>query len=295
MFKKILVPLDGSKLARQVFPYVVELARAYDSQVTLIGICEPEETEYREVCQLYIGGEAEQLGKEVGKNTVASIKVEVLLGESADEILNYAASNEIDLIVMASHGRSGIVPWSLGGTVTKVLHRVSIPLLVVRASESPTEPGKVGLFSKIFIPLDGSETSLKVLPWVVELTRKFESEVTLLEVISPGRHVHTIGGLDFVRFEDLDMSRMKERAQRYLGAAASGFAGTRARVKTEIIFGDAAREVANYIRKSDFSLVAMASHGHSQFERWFHGSISFKILQACERSVLMVSSSGVSK
>ena len=295
MFEKILVPLDGSKLARQVFPHVVSLARAYHSEVTLIGICEPEESEYGQVCRLYIGGEAEELKKELGEDTGASVKTQVVVGESAGQILKYANQNDIGLIIMASHGRSGIMPWSLGGTVTRVLHQVKMPLTIIRAKDKPDEMAGGGLFRKILVPLDGSQASLKVLPCVVEIARGFDCEVTLLQVISSGRHVHTVGGLDFVRFTDLDMSRMKDKAQSYLDGAKAGFEGTRAKVKAEFKFGDATREVINYIRKSDSSLIAMASHGHSRIERWFHDSISFKILQASEKSVLMISSLGASK
>ncbi len=295
MLKRILVPLDGSKLARQVFPHVVELARAYDSEVVLIGICKPEESQYGQVYRLYVGGEAERIRQEMGEDTKASVKTEVLVGESADEILSYANRNEVGLIVMASHGRSGILPWSLGSTVTRVLHRVGMPLVIVKVKGEPTGVDKAGLFSKILIPLDGSQASLRVLPCIVEITRKLESEVTLLQVVASGRHVHTIGGLDFVQFADLDMNKKKESAQKYLDAAGASFAGTKAKVKTEVRFGDIAREVVGYVRKSDFSLIALSSHGHSRIERWFHESVSFKILQASEKSVLIVSSLGGSK
>ena len=295
MLEKILVPLDGSKFAKQVFPHVVELAQAYDSEVVLIGICEPEESKYQEVFQRYIESEAEELRKRIEKRAKVSVKSEVLVGECADEIPDYADKNNISLIVMASHGRSGVIPGSLGSTVTKVLHQVNIPLIIVRAREEPLESEREGLFSKILVPLDGTEASARVLPFVIEITKKLPSEVTLLQVVASGKHVHTIGGLDFVRFTDLNINRMEENAQRYLDAAGAKFAGTKAKVKTEVRLGDAAREVIGYVHQSDFSLIAMASHGYSRIERWFHESISFKILQASEKPVLIVSSLGAPK
>jgi nucleotide-binding universal stress UspA family protein len=53
MFERILLPLDGSKIAEQVFPFVVELANAFSSEVICAGICEPEESEQANACQLY--------------------------------------------------------------------------------------------------------------------------------------------------------------------------------------------------------------------------------------------------
>jgi len=295
MFNRILIPLDGSKLARQVFPHAVELARAFGSEVVLIGVCEPEESEYGQACRLYIGSEAEQFKKDVGEDSKVSVKTEVLVGKSAEAILDYAGKNDIDLLIMASHGRSGIMPWSLGSTVTKVLHRVDIPLVIARAKETPTESDKVGLFSKILIPLDGSDTSLVVLSLVAELTQKITSEVTLFQAISSGKHVHTIGGLDYVRFADFDVNSMKESARKYLDRLAEKFAGTRAKVKTEVRVGDVAHEIIKYATEGSYSLITILSHGHSGIERFVHGSVSYKILQASEKSVLIVPPSGAKK
>ena len=284
MYEKILVPLDGSKLAEQAFPYVAELAKAFVSEVTIIGVCEPEEKESGQACRLYVGNEAEILKNTVGDS--AQFKTVVLEGKAAEQILNYARENAISLIIMTSHGRSGIMPWSLGSTVNRVLQRVGVPLLVVRAKEHPTATPK-GLFNRILVPLDDSESSLEVLPHVAEVAKKLQSEVILLHVVETGRHVHTIGGLNFVPYKDQDMNTLKAKAKEYLEKARTKLAGVKT-VRNEIKVGEGARDIIKFAKEADCSLIAMTSHGHSGIEAWSHGSVTYKILQGSDKSVLLV-------
>ena len=291
MYEKILVPLDGSKLAEQVFPTIVDLARAFGSEVVLIEVCEPEESEYGQACQLYINSEAEQLRKSLAGSAV-DIKTVVLSGKAAEQILKYAEKNDVSLIAISSHGRSGIAPWSLGGTANKVLHRVGVPLIVVRAKEMTEEPAKTGLFSRLLIPLDGSERGTTVLPYLVELAKKIDCEMTLLQVVEPGKHVHTIGGLNYIPYKDRDINSAKVNAQTYLNEILSKFADTKATVRSEVRVGDSAREITRLAAETVPSLIAMSSHGHSGFAIWSHGSVTGKILQASKQSFMFVPALG---
>ncbi len=291
MYERILVPLDGSKLAEQVFPMVVELAKTFGSEVVLVEVCEPEESEYGQACQLYINNEAEQLRKRL-TGSAANVKTVVLSGKAAEQILNYAEKNSVSLIAISSHGRSGIAPWSLGGTANKVLQRVGIPLIVVRAKEMTDGPAKAGLFNHVLIPLDGSERGATVLPYVTELAKKLKCEVTLLQVVEPGKHVHTIGGLDYIPYKDRDINSAKTNAQTYLDEISSKFIGTKAAVRSEVRVGDSAREITRLASETIPSLIAMSSHGHSGFEFWSHGSVTGKILQASKQSLMFVPSLG---
>lgn len=294
MYEKILVPLDGSDLAEQVFPHVAELSKAFNSQVILIGICEPNESEFGQVCQSHLYSEAENL-QGIMEGSTAKVKTVVIVGKPATEILNYAEENDIGLIVMASHGRSGIMPWSLGSTVNKVLHRVGVPLLIVKVKETPVESDKAELFSRILIPLDGSERSAAVLPYVAEITKKLKSEVFLLHVVEGGKHVHTIGGLDYVQFRDQDIKAAETKSREYLDKEGAKFDGTKASVRCEVRVGDCAQEIIKFASEADCNLIAMLSHGHSAIETWLHGSVTYKILQASDKNILLVPAPGVHK
>ena len=144
MFKKILVPLDGSELAAKILPQVVELAKNFKSQVTLIHVCATEafgmgETTpgvmaaapaaEKKVCEAFLSKAGKNLkGKGVNVNLVCKE------GAPAREIIAYAAKNETDLITMATHGK-GEVAWVLGSIAERVASHATVPVLLFRVME----------------------------------------------------------------------------------------------------------------------------------------------------------------
>ncbi len=156
MYKNILVPLDGSTLAECVLPHVEELAECgIAKEIVLLRICDspsivadyPEgkgktwekhveqlTSNAEQQCSLYIN-DVEQSLKDKG----FKVKAESRLGKPADEIVNYANKNKIDLIVMASHGRTGVARWALGSVAERVFRATCVPVLMIRAPGC--EPG----------------------------------------------------------------------------------------------------------------------------------------------------------
>jgi nucleotide-binding universal stress UspA family protein len=286
MFNRVLVPLDGSKLAEQVFPTVTELTSAFGSEVVIVGVCAPEEKEEGRACRLYIDDKVKQLkGSLTG--SAATLKAVVLFGKPAEQILSYAEVNKVDLIVMSSHGRSGIMPWSLGSTVNKVLKRAGVPLIIVRTKEPPEE---ARLFSRIVVPLDGSERSTVVLPHIKELAKILPGEVFPIQVVEPGKHIRTIGGLDYVQFKDRDINSTKATVKKYLEGVGADLALTKAKVSCEVRVGGAAREILKLADEKGCTLIAMSSHGHSGIEAWAMGSVTAKIVEVSKQSVWLVPS-----
>jgi nucleotide-binding universal stress UspA family protein len=145
MFKKILVPLDGSELAEKIIPNVVDLAKSFNAEVTLLNVCYfpvpmtvaqlPEkvenaaEAEELRSCASYLEKLADRLRKQ-GLN----VKLECLEGVAAREIVAYADTNKMDLIAMATHGK-GEVAWVLGSTAEKVVSHATVPVLLYRVVE----------------------------------------------------------------------------------------------------------------------------------------------------------------
>ena len=141
MFKKILVPLDGSDLAAKILPQVTDLAKAGKAQVTLIHVCYAEVGEAtpavikkaaaREAkwCATFLGKAAQSL-----KAKGVDVKSKCVEGVPAREIIGYADKNKMDLIAMATHGR-GEVAWVLGSTAEKVVSHATVPVLLFRVLE----------------------------------------------------------------------------------------------------------------------------------------------------------------
>ncbi len=189
MYKRVLVPLDGSELAEQVLPFAVLVAKALSSQMVLLRIFEsvPEQwadpahgryldqltSSFRNQAVEYLEGIAAPLRQD-GLTVTCSAHE----GNPADLIINEASREPDSLIAMSTHGTSGINRWVMGSVTDKVLHAVNAPLLIVR-SKAGSPKAKIEL-STIIVPLDGSALSEQVLPHAVSLSKALGSAVTLL-------------------------------------------------------------------------------------------------------------------
>jgi nucleotide-binding universal stress UspA family protein len=147
VYKRILVPLDGSELAECVLPHVESIAKGCGvEQVILLRVVEPidrfcdvegcitEETmtsidaDNKAAAEKYL----DQLIERTRYGEVP-VKPEVIAGQPGKSIANYAAKNSIDLIAIASHGRSGISRFTWGSVADRVIHSASVPVLMIRA------------------------------------------------------------------------------------------------------------------------------------------------------------------
>ena len=142
MYKKMLVLLDGSKLAEVVFTYAQELSARLNIALELLHICTPQEAEQLPMRQAYMDHMAEilqskaaEIRSNIGATEGTHIPAhgKVLVGYPAEEIINYAEKNNIDLIMLSTHGRSGIRMWHIGNVAHKVIHAAKVPIWLVPA------------------------------------------------------------------------------------------------------------------------------------------------------------------
>lgn len=139
MFKKILVPLDGSNLAEGILPQVEELAKFYDAEVTLIRavfIHNFPGTDQSDRQVAVVGEATEYLARKEADLKSRGIKVSTVVryGPEAMEIVDHARDRGHDLIAMCTHGRTGLLQFFLGSVANKILHTATIPVLLYRAS-----------------------------------------------------------------------------------------------------------------------------------------------------------------
>jgi nucleotide-binding universal stress UspA family protein len=143
MYKKILVTLDGSELAKTALDQAEKLAKNFDAEIILFQVVpfmpiygSPElvtplivDEKQKEVAEKYLANLAEELKKR-GLRMAAMVRT----GQQvAVEILDFAKEAGVDLIVMCTHGRSGISRWVLGSVALKVLARAETPILLIRS------------------------------------------------------------------------------------------------------------------------------------------------------------------
>lgn len=143
MYKKILVPLDGSELAKKGLEEAEKLAKIFNSEIILFQVVpflpiygSPElvtplivDEKQKEFAERYLADLTEEL-----KKKGLQAKYMVKTGQQvAVEIIDYAKESGVDLIVMCTHGRSGITRWVLGSVALKVLTRAETPILLIRS------------------------------------------------------------------------------------------------------------------------------------------------------------------
>ena len=145
MFNRIMIPLDGSELAEAALPIAKRIALALDSEVHLVSVPEDELTvSQRIVGYTWIGAEKrlEDI-REERRAYLAEVKerfsaenipthTKLLKGDVATALIEYASAIEADLVVMCTHGRTGLTRWALGSIAERVTRKLDRPLLLVR-------------------------------------------------------------------------------------------------------------------------------------------------------------------
>lgn len=313
MYHRMLVPLDGSELSEVVFPYAKELAGRLGLDVILLHVHSPEEDGTVPLHRAYIEHKAElikQKSQEVqekvgGGSAGRAVKVwgELAVGHPAEEILRFAGEKDIDLILMATHGRSGIKRWVMGSVADKVLRAAEVPVWLVRAGIPEGIVYDKWPQRTILVPLDGSELAEAVLPHVEALAKQRGAElveVVLLSVCEPGgasgyyppsaRFETPTGAVhvmprDFARAQ---AAKQKMLAKQYLTGVQKRLKDAGLRVRSEVRTGDSANEIIDYASNSPFNLIVMATHARSGFSRWAYGSVTTKVLQGVSSPMFLV-------
>ncbi|MCA0459000.1 MAG: universal stress protein [Chloroflexi bacterium] len=142
-YKKILVPWDGSGWSRRAIPHAVDIAQNNDSELTILYVFRPPGAEYADQIALAgQEGQIQQLRDNVEQSMTGlahelrsqGIKVRTLILEStgvASAICDYVRDEDIDLVVMSTHGRTGIARFLFGSVASKVMEEVKVPVLLV--------------------------------------------------------------------------------------------------------------------------------------------------------------------
>ena len=292
MFKRVLVPLDGSEAAEIVLPYVQEIAGRGGAQVEFVSVSEARlgDADTRHLYGSYLEqltGRVRQRLWELGAGPAVEVRGEVLIGRPADEILRYAEFTNASLIVMASRGASGEGPWLLGNIAAKVLRATGKPVVLVRASLSEPRARKQ-LVKRILVPLDGSLIGAAAIPFTEELAHAMNAEIVLLHSVQPVSVVATLAEVGTSLPEAAVASVKREEAAAYLDSIKNELGTKRLKASTVVCDGSPAEQIIDYARTNAIDLIAMSSHGRTGIGRWVFGSVTDKVLHAGDLPVLVV-------
>lgn len=295
MYRKMLVPLDGSDLAELALPYAEELAGKLGAEVILAEAVNTPKEAQDIALQVYLQGvataTAQNVMKHVPKLGTPEIRTrtEILVGNPAEALLDYAEKQSVDLIVMATHGRTGIRRWALGSVATKIATAADCPVVLIRARGARKDVREKGAIRRILVPLDGSKAGEKIIPYVRELIARLKAEVTLFQAIQPLYNaVATTDGIVYVPYTPEEMKSFVTAAEDYLGGASAAFQPLGVLVQKKVTLGDPAEEIIRFADEIGADLVAMATHGRTGIHRWMVGSVADKVLHAGNTPLFLV-------
>jgi nucleotide-binding universal stress UspA family protein len=298
MYTRMLIPLDGSKLAENVLPYARTLARALDLRIELVSVVDLMDfartthaghvRDFDPIIEAAVR-EGEQYLDNVARSfTGSTVTCVVEQGQADQIIIERAAGDKETLIGMATRGRSGIHRWLMGSVAEKVLRGATNPLLLVRGNEEGKSDGTATLKS-IVVPLDGSKLAETALPRAVELAKKLSLAIVLTRAYQIP--LSTYGGAEaaYIPNQNALMNVVKEEAGAYLEAKVNELRQNGIeKVSSILLVGSGADEIIDLARTTPDNLIAMCTHGRSGVKRWALGSVTEKVVRHSGDPVLVV-------
>ena len=301
MLDQLLVTLDGSEFGEHALPFAKSIAEKTGASVNLshVSCCdaptdllqntpfqyegvsmEAYEEKHAEERRGYLGGLADALQADLPGQKVDSSLLEGYVTEALER-----QAKEIDakLVIMTTHGRTGVSRAWLGSVADSLVRNSSFPLLIIR----PLEDGKTfpsTRFEHVLVPLDGSAVGEKILEPTVELGKAMGSRFTLLHVVAP--HV-SVGA----RVSPLPAGHLRQRlekAEAYLSGVQERLKGDgiEAEVMLESHFAPA-RAILNTADAQNADLIAIATHGYTGVKRAILGSVTDKVLRGAKWPLLL--------
>ncbi|MBI2321737.1 MAG: universal stress protein [Chloroflexi bacterium] len=287
---RILVPLDGSALAETALPWAELLAERTGATLVLLrsALVRGLITEDLLEAEVQAVQEAEEyVGRVAGalREHGLSVEMAVPYGEPGEAIVEASAWRSADLVVMATHGRSGLGRWVYGSVADHVLRGATVPVFLVRAGVAP--PVRAALPSQVVVPLDGSEVAEAALPWAVELARLLGAGIALLRAVE----LPAFGENLSPRANVLEAAEVE--ARRYLEGVSDGLRRDGLELTYAVRLGTPAWSIASCARELGSSLLVMATHGRSAMARLVYGSVAAGVLREASVPLLLVPARGM--
>ncbi|HVS61291.1 MAG TPA: universal stress protein [Gemmatimonadaceae bacterium] len=298
MYKVIMVPTDGTGFDREAIRVALRMAERSDAKIRLVRVLATGSffgmaaaTEGTAVAAEVAHSERDRalsevyaLAAECRATSKADITVDLHAGPVADVLEGYAKRHDVDLIVISTHGRSGISRLSLGSVTDSLIRHTTIPVLVVKPPTSYLNPQVSEAFKRIVVPLDGSTLAEQILPRVMALARLEEAEITLLNVLIPQSHSQKEIVDPDLPWWDKDISL----AQAYLFRIAGRLRRNGVPVTTDIVISqNVPNAIGDFAGRERADLIAIATHGRGGLARMIRGSVADAVMHSARMSMLV--------
>jgi nucleotide-binding universal stress UspA family protein len=298
MYKNIMVPTDGSGFDREAILVALRIAERCDAKVRLVRVvttgayfgmaASPDAVlmtpELMRAEQDAALSELYALAAECRSLSDVDVTTDLELGPIADVLAGYAKRNDIDLIVISSHGRRGIARLSLGSVTDSLIRGTTTPVLVVKPKASYLTPEATKEFHHIVVPLDGSALAEQILARVIPLAKMEEAEVTLLHVLAPSADAYENDEQRKLPWWEKKVAGAKA----YLTRRAAEVRAKGVPAAIEVVIGELVpTTITEYARRVGADLIAIATHGRGGFARVIHGSVADAVAKSAMSSILI--------
>ena len=300
MFKRLLVPLDGTILAEAVLPVAKSLAKQFNATIILFHAIErgaPNRIHgQRHITKPDEG--SEYLNKIAENLTQAGVIVEtdVHSTQSRDitqSIIDHIEDLKADIVLLCAHGHGGLRDFFLGNVAQQVIVHGKTPVLFVRTEEHKTE--KPFECNKVLLPLDGTPAHEPAINYAVELAGACGKTIHLLTVVP------TVGTLYAERAATrqllpstmnavLDLA--EQGAVSYLEDVIKQISNKGFQITAEVLRGDVASVILSTIDRLNIDAIVLATHGRTSTDAFWSASITPKVLAKSVKPVLLVKATG---
>lgn len=293
MFKRILVPLDGSPLAEDALPVAIRIAEQTNGRLTLLRAVELDPIimtgladypvnvlQYRDLRAAEAVSYLEEIASTSQLNGL-SPELMVHDGSAADVVLWTAEEDQADLIIMATHGHKGIRRWALGSVTERVLRYAPCPVLTVR----DTWP-----INHILLMLDGSKCSEAAITPTLNIAQLLSAKVTLFRVDEAlpahDNALDVIGRIEPAAVESIQ-SLYANQSEAYLAEIKNNL-DVSVPIYVRAAVGNPAEEILKASSDPTYDMVAISTHGRRGLHRWVYGSVTEKVLRGVQKPMLVV-------
>ncbi len=298
-FKHILLTTDLSPNSEAAVPFAVALAKQSGGTIHVFHAFEDEVGEALS-SGIVIGASAwvssvhkqrEQKLIEFADKLGAKSKVEVthacVHGHPANETVKYARKMHADLIVISTHGRTGISHLFLGSVAEKVARLSPVPVLTVKPGE--TVPHKFR-FKTILVPTDFSANAEAAIPYAVELSKQHGAKLILAHVIENSTYYNDPTWSEGIG-PDVEqwIAAIEAEGRKKLAEAAAKLASKYEVSVTPVLkCGRAYEAICSIASEQKADLLIISTHGYTGFSHLAHGSVAERVLRSCSVPVMSI-------
>lgn len=294
--QKILLPTDFSASADQALAHALYLAHKYDAELHMLHVIvlhedDPHNPAHHFPDRELIHQKLQQLARDHMSASFQAQDVEDLVIHqvqrreisAAPAIVAYAEEEDVDLIIMGTHGRRGIRHLLVGSVTEEVVRTAPCAVLSVRGTGAPRP---LSATQHVLAPIDFSKSSQEALLVARNVAANYEADLQLLHVIEETLHP-AFYNMGVMSIRDLQPD-IEERTRKALEQAFARTQGREVRTEYFTVEGHAAREIVRFADEHDTDIIVIATHGLTGVEHFMLGSVTEKIVRRAPCPVLVI-------